>query len=145
MKTASNAEAIVFAACSGGTSQITHFGIGSDASGAGHLFFAGTVTTPAAGLSVSVGITPELVIGAATVTCAGSEIDVAILEHILNNADIPFIGDTVGLLQSATDGVVYVSLHTASPAGGNQTTSETAYTGHNRVAVARSGAKWIVT
>lgn len=41
---------------------------------------------------------------------------------------------------------LYVSLHTADPGeAGDQTTSETAYTGYARVAVARSGAGWTVT
>ena len=41
---------------------------------------------------------------------------------------------------------IYVSLHTADPgAGGNQTTSEAAYTGYARVAVARTSAGWTVT
>lgn len=40
---------------------------------------------------------------------------------------------------------LYVSLHTSSPAGGNQTTSEAAYTSYARVAVARSGSGWTVS
>jgi hypothetical protein len=40
---------------------------------------------------------------------------------------------------------LHVSLHTGSPEAGNQTTSETAYTGYARVAVARSGSGWTVT
>lgn len=35
---------IVFPASTGGTPTITHFGIGSSASGAGNLFYSGTVT-----------------------------------------------------------------------------------------------------
>lgn len=43
-------------------------------------------------------------------------------------------------------GSLYVSLHTADPGeGGNQTTSEIAYTGYARVAVARTAAGWVVT
>ena len=39
-----------------------------------------------------------------------------------------------------------VALHTADPGeGGTQATSETAYTGYVRVAVARSGSGWTVT
>jgi hypothetical protein len=38
---------------------------------------------------------------------------------------------------------LYISLHTASPGiAGSQNTSETAYTGYARVAVARSAAGW---
>lgn len=41
---------------------------------------------------------------------------------------------------------LYVSLHTADPGdAGNQTTSETAYTGYARVAVARTTGGWTVT
>jgi hypothetical protein len=57
---ASNAAAINFPACTGGTNSITHFGIGSDASGAGNLFFKGAL---GATLSVSSGITPSFAIG----------------------------------------------------------------------------------
>jgi hypothetical protein len=41
---------------------------------------------------------------------------------------------------------LYMSLHTADPGpGGNQTTSEAAYTGYARVAVARSTGGWTLT
>lgn len=41
---------------------------------------------------------------------------------------------------------LYVSLHTADPTdGGNQTSSETGYTGYARVAVARTSGGWTVT
>ena len=41
---------------------------------------------------------------------------------------------------------LYISLHTADPGeAGSQTTSEAAYTGYARVAVARSAAGWTVT
>lgn len=41
---------------------------------------------------------------------------------------------------------LYVSLHTADPGEtGDQTTSETAYTGYARVAVARTSGGWTVT
>ena len=41
---------------------------------------------------------------------------------------------------------LYVSLHTGDPGeAGNQTTSEIAYTGYARQAVARSAAGWTVT
>lgn len=57
---ASNAAAVNFPAATGGTNTITHFGIGSDASGAGNLFFKGALT---ASLAVSTGITPSFAIG----------------------------------------------------------------------------------
>jgi hypothetical protein len=37
---------------------------------------------------------------------------------------------------------VFVSLHTADPSAGNQTTSESAYTSYARVGVLRSGSGW---
>lgn len=41
---------------------------------------------------------------------------------------------------------LYLSLHTADPGeAGDQTTSETAYTGYARVAVARTSGGWTVT
>lgn len=41
---------------------------------------------------------------------------------------------------------IYVSLHTADPGeAGDQTTSETTYTGYARVAVARTSGGWTVT
>jgi hypothetical protein len=56
----SNAAAVSFPACTGGSNTITHFGIGSDSSGAGNLFFKGAL---AASLAVSSGITPSFAIG----------------------------------------------------------------------------------
>ena len=65
---------------------------------------------------------------------------------LFNNTDIANIGDAAGLQNSATAGSLYVALHTADPGeAGNQSTSEAAYTGYGRVAVARSGAGWTVT
>ena len=57
---ASNAAAVTFPACTGGSNTITHFGIGSDSSGAGNLFFYGALS---ASLPVSSGITPSFSIG----------------------------------------------------------------------------------
>ena len=65
--TASNAAAITFGACTAGTNTITHFGIGSAASGVGNLFIHGALT---ASLAVSAGITPSFAIGALTITAA---------------------------------------------------------------------------
>lgn len=49
-----------FPACTGGTATITHFGLGTDASGAGTLLYKGTVTP---NISVSSGVTPRLTTG----------------------------------------------------------------------------------
>jgi hypothetical protein len=55
---------IEFPACSAGTATITHFGIGTAASGTGKLLYKGAVTP---NLSVSNGVTPRLTT-ASTVT-----------------------------------------------------------------------------
>lgn len=61
----SNAAAITFPAGGVTGATITHFGIGSDASGAGNLFFKGAL---ASSLAVSSGITPSFAIGELDVT-----------------------------------------------------------------------------
>lgn len=53
----SPAAAITFPAATGGTETVTHFGVGSASSGAGVLYYSGTVTP---NISVSSGVTPEL-------------------------------------------------------------------------------------
>ena len=63
--TVANDAVITFGACTAGTSTVTHFSIGSDASGAGNLFLSGALT---GSLAVSAGITPNFVIGALTAT-----------------------------------------------------------------------------
>lgn len=62
---ADNDAAINFPAATGGTETESHFGIGSDSSGAGNLFFWGALTSS---LAVSNGITPSFAIGALDVT-----------------------------------------------------------------------------
>lgn len=72
--------------------------------------------------------------------------ETALLTLLFNNTDWANIGDAAGLQNSAAAGSFYVSLHTADPTEtGTQTTSEAAYTGYARVAVARSGAGWTVS
>lgn len=63
--TADNDAAITFAACTSGSETETHFGVGSDASGAGNLFLWGAL---AASLAVSTGITPQFAAGALDIT-----------------------------------------------------------------------------
>ena len=76
----------------------------------------------------------------------GNTFENELLEHILNNANIPLIGDAAGLLASAADGSLYVSLHTADPGEtGAQNTSECTYTDYAREAIARDGTGWTVT
>lgn len=62
---ADNDAAITFPASTGGSETETHFGIGSDASGAGNLFMWGALS---AGLAVSSGITPSFAAGALDIT-----------------------------------------------------------------------------
>jgi len=63
--TVDNDSVINFPAASSGSESETHFGIGSDVSGAGNLFFWGALT---ASLAVSTGITPSFAAGALDVT-----------------------------------------------------------------------------
>lgn len=58
---AENAAAITFGQCTAGSATITHFGLGTDSSGAGKLLYSGALT---ASLDVSAGITPEFAAGA---------------------------------------------------------------------------------
>lgn len=59
----------------------------------------------------------------------------ALLDHILNGAAVPGLG-----------GTLYLSLHTADPGvGGTQETSEAAYPGYARAAVARDEGSWTIT
>jgi hypothetical protein len=48
---------IDFPACTGGTATVTHFGVGTAASGTGKLLYSGTVSP---NISVSSGVTPRL-------------------------------------------------------------------------------------
>jgi hypothetical protein len=57
---ASNTAAINFPPATGGSSTVTHFGIGSDSSGAGNLFFYGAL---GASRAITNGITPSFAIG----------------------------------------------------------------------------------
>lgn len=77
---------------------------------------------------------------------ATNAFETALLNLYFLNTDHANIGDAAGLQNSATAGSFYISLHTADPTEtGAQTTSEAAYTGYARVAVARSGAGWTVS
>jgi hypothetical protein len=65
--------------------------------------------------------------------------EAALLDLLFLNVDWADIGDAAGLQNSATAGSFYISLHTADPGeAGTQSTSEVAYTGYARVAVART-------
>ena len=62
--TGTNAAAVTFGAATAGSSTVTHFGIGTDASGAGNLLFKGTTGS----LAVTSGITPSFAAGQLSVT-----------------------------------------------------------------------------
>lgn len=71
--------------------------------------------------------------------------ETGLLNLLFKNIDFTLVGDAGGLLGSVGDGSLYVSLHSADPGeAGTQLTSEAAYTGYARVAVAR-GAGFTVT
>jgi len=70
---------------------------------------------------------------------ASNAFETALLQHLLQNADIANIGDATGIRGSSTAGSLYVALHTADPGeAGTQSTSETSYTSYARVAVPRN-------
>ena len=60
-----NAAAVTFPKCTGAAQTLTHFGIGTAASGAGVLLFSSALTD---NLVVSSGITPQYAIGDLSVT-----------------------------------------------------------------------------
>lgn len=60
-----NAAAINFPACTAGANTVTHFAIGTLASGAGKVLYSGALT---ASLAVSAGITPSFAAGQLTVS-----------------------------------------------------------------------------
>jgi len=62
---ADNDNTITFPACTGSTSTVTHFGVGSATSGAGVLHLWGALT---ASLAISSGITPSFAAGALDVS-----------------------------------------------------------------------------
>lgn len=65
------------------------------------------------------------------------------LKLIFNGTPIANLADNAA---SSPLTFLYLSLHTADPGeGGNQATSECAYTGYARVAVARDGTGFVVT
>lgn len=65
---------------------------------------------------------------------------------LFNNANWANIGDATGLRSSTGAGSFYVALHTADPGeAGTQSTSEAAYTGYARVAIARSAGGFTVS
>lgn len=75
-----------------------------------------------------------------------NDFETALLALLFNNTAIATVGDATGLRGSTVPGNLYVTLYTADPGEvGTAPTSETAYTGYARQAVARSGAGFVVT
>jgi hypothetical protein len=66
----------------------------------------------------------------------------SLLQLIFLNTAVANIGNSGGLLGSSVAGNFYISLHTADPHAGNQSTSECNYTGYARVAVTRTSGDW---
>lgn len=77
---------------------------------------------------------------------ASNTFENALLNLILQNANIANIGDATGLRGSTAAGSLYIGLHTADPGeAGTQATSEATYTGYARVAVARTAGGFTIT
>lgn len=71
--------------------------------------------------------------------------ETGLLNLLFQNTNWANIGDATGLRGSSTAGSFYVALHTADPGeAGDQSTSEIAYTGYARVAIARSAGGFTV-
>jgi nucleoside phosphorylase len=72
--------------------------------------------------------------------------ETALLQLLFNNTAWADIGNAGGLQPSSVAGSFFVALHTADPGEtGVQNTSEAAYTGYARVAVARSAGGFTVS
>lgn len=140
-----NAAAITFGKCTGGTNTITHFGVGSSSSGVGKLIVRKAL---ASSLAVSNNIQPQFAAGDLDIAITGDISDawvLAIMNHYFLNSAITLIGDATGLPAAATVGSLYVSLHTADPGvAGDQSTNEATYTSYARVAVARTTGGWTI-
>lgn len=70
----------------------------------------------------------------------------SLLLLLFNNTAIANIGDAAGLRATTTPGSLWLAMHTADPGeAGSAITSECAYLNYARVAIARSGAGFVVT
>lgn len=76
----------------------------------------------------------------------GNTYENELLLHVFQNAALALIGDAGGLQPSAAAGNLYTALHTADPGeGGNQASSEAAYTNYARQAIVRSASGFTVS
>lgn len=75
-----------------------------------------------------------------------NQAELDLLDLYFTNVDAPNIGDAAGLQNSAAEGVIQISLHTAalSDVTTDSTTSEAAYTSYVRKTVARNVSIWTV-
>lgn len=74
-----------------------------------------------------------------------NQFETDLLKLLFQNTALALVGDAGGLQPSAAAGSLYLSLHTADPGeAGDQATSECAYTGYARQAVARSAGGFTV-
>jgi len=67
-----------------------------------------------------------------------------IMKLIFHNVGIPNLGDTTGILPSASNGRLYIALYSVSPTDSTNGT-EANYTNYARVIVAREVTKWTVS
>jgi len=73
----------------------------------------------------------------------GNQAESDLLALLFLNTAWANIGNSGGLLGSTVAGSYFIALHTSNPGqAGNQSTSEAAYSGYARVAIARSGSGW---
>ena len=77
---------------------------------------------------------------------ASNQTENALALLLFNNTNFALVGDSSGLKGSDTAGSFHIALHGADPGeGGDQTSSESTYTGYNRVAIARASSTLTVT
>ena len=147
MANVSNAAVVSFPQNGGSLQNVSYFGLGFALSGNGVLYASGALT-PAR--DIAGGSTPKFEIGELDVnlTTTSSQFEAAFLQNVLKlyfqNLDHANVGDAAGVQNSGTEGSIYISLHTANPAGGNQATSEATYTGYARQAIARNSGAFTV-
>lgn len=72
----------------------------------------------------------------------GTTFEADILKLIFQAVNIALLADNTVTTPLT---LLYISLHTASPAAGTQTTSEVAYTNYARVSVARTSGGWDIS
>jgi hypothetical protein len=76
----------------------------------------------------------------------GNTAESDLLKLLFQNTNWANLGDATGLQGSGTAGSFYIELSTGALTGSSaQNTTEAAYTGYGRVAVARSSGGWTIT